>query len=185
MSKNQFLILLMILCYACSKEPSMSSERLYPTANGNRYRDTRPKIRWSSGILVEEVWEGLRDLKSVGTPQKGQQSQHTKAPCTYVAEVKRVLQLGPRTSEGGCSSICCLPVDPIPLAELPSLVSVVEDVPCSAVTRCPECGWMVGDTQMDTQEQICSPFSEEERGNAGKICMKGYLEKRGTDIGNK
>jgi hypothetical protein len=40
-------------------------------------RDPQPNIRWSSESLVEELVEGLRDLKEIGTPQEDQQSQLT------------------------------------------------------------------------------------------------------------
>jgi hypothetical protein len=37
--------------------------------------EATPNIRWSSGSLMEELGEGLRDLKRTGTPQEDQQSQ--------------------------------------------------------------------------------------------------------------
>jgi hypothetical protein len=32
----------------------LSSERLHPEADGSKYKDPQPNIRWSSGSLVEE-----------------------------------------------------------------------------------------------------------------------------------
>jgi hypothetical protein len=45
----------------------LSSEKLHPAAIGNRCRYPQPN-RWSSESLVEELGEGLRDLKRIGTP---------------------------------------------------------------------------------------------------------------------
>ena len=54
----------------------MSSERLHPAANRNRCRDPQLNIGCSLGSLVEELGEGLRDLKRTeptrdGTINKG------------------------------------------------------------------------------------------------------------------
>jgi hypothetical protein len=45
----------------------LSSEKLYLAASGNRYRDPQPNMKYSYGSLVEELGEGLRDPKSIGT----------------------------------------------------------------------------------------------------------------------
>jgi hypothetical protein len=55
----------------------LSSERLYPAADGNRCRGLQPNIGRSLGILMEEFVEGLRALEGKGTPQEDQQSQLT------------------------------------------------------------------------------------------------------------
>lgn len=39
--------------------------------------DPQPNIRWSSGSLVEEFAEALRDMKMIYTPQEDQQNQIT------------------------------------------------------------------------------------------------------------
>ena len=72
---------LMGMTSCCQRQPdrilaSLSSERLHPAEDGNRCRDPQPNIRWCSS-LVEELREGLRDLKRTGTPQEDQQSQLT------------------------------------------------------------------------------------------------------------
>jgi hypothetical protein len=47
----------------------MSSERLHPAADGNRCRNPQTNIRQkSSGSLVEELEEGLRELEESRTP---------------------------------------------------------------------------------------------------------------------
>jgi hypothetical protein len=56
---------------------SLSSERLYPEANGKRCKDSYPNIRWSSGSHMEELREGLRNPKRKGILQEDQQSQLT------------------------------------------------------------------------------------------------------------
>ena len=62
-------------------EPTkLSSERLCPAINGSICRDPQSKIRWSLRSLVEELVEGLRDLKSTEMLQKDQQSQLTWTP---------------------------------------------------------------------------------------------------------
>ena len=53
----------------------MPSERLHPTANGKRCRDSNPNIKWNFRSLSEELGERLRDLKKTGTPQEDQESQ--------------------------------------------------------------------------------------------------------------
>ena len=72
--KYQFLILLIIFCYAADRSLALlSSERLHSAADWNRCRDPQPIIRWNSGSLMEELWEGLRAPKGIGTPQEDQQ----------------------------------------------------------------------------------------------------------------
>jgi hypothetical protein len=39
--------------------------------------DPQPNIRWSSGSLVEEFAEALRDMKMIYIPQEDQQNQIT------------------------------------------------------------------------------------------------------------
>jgi hypothetical protein len=76
MGKNQSLTLLMIFCYVCWQEPGITVLWVAPlAANGKRCRDPQPNIRWSSGSLVEELGEGLRDPMRTLTPQESQQSQ--------------------------------------------------------------------------------------------------------------
>lgn len=62
---GQHQLLLMILCYACKQSLELSSERLYPAANGNRCR--YPQSNISLGHLGR-VGEGLKALKSIGRP---------------------------------------------------------------------------------------------------------------------
>jgi hypothetical protein len=50
-----------------------SSERLPPTADGNRFRDPQPNIRWSLWSLVEESGGRIEGPKKIGTPQEDQQ----------------------------------------------------------------------------------------------------------------
>jgi hypothetical protein len=44
---------------------SLSSERLHPAANGNRWRDPQPHIRQSLGSLMKEGEEGLKGAREV------------------------------------------------------------------------------------------------------------------------
>jgi hypothetical protein len=55
----------------------LSSERLHPAADQNRFRDPQPNIRQSLGSLVEQLGEELRDPEGIGTPQEDQQSEQT------------------------------------------------------------------------------------------------------------
>jgi hypothetical protein len=55
----------------------LSSKRFYPAADSNRYKHPHPNSGGSMGTLMEERKEGLQDLKGIGTPQEGQQSQVT------------------------------------------------------------------------------------------------------------
>jgi hypothetical protein len=48
----------------------MASERLYPTINSDRCRDPFPNSGWSFGTFMEELGEGFRALKRIGTPQE-------------------------------------------------------------------------------------------------------------------
>jgi hypothetical protein len=47
----------------------LSSERLYPTADSDGYRDPKPNNERSLGTLIEELGEGLTAQKGVGTPE--------------------------------------------------------------------------------------------------------------------
>jgi hypothetical protein len=53
----------------------LSSERLHPTADSDRYRHPQLNRRWSLGTLKEEEKEGLQAPKGIGTPQGSQQSK--------------------------------------------------------------------------------------------------------------
>ena len=53
----------------------LSSERLQPANDSDRYRHPQPNSGWSVGTLMEEWKEGLQDPKVIGTPQEDQQSQ--------------------------------------------------------------------------------------------------------------
>ena len=53
----------------------LPSERLYLAADRCRYE--QPNIGWTLGTLMEELGEGLKALKGIGTPQEDQQSQLT------------------------------------------------------------------------------------------------------------
>ena len=55
----------------------LSSERLHPAADSDRYRHPQPNSGWSLGTLMEELGEGLGDLEGLGTPQEDQQNQLT------------------------------------------------------------------------------------------------------------
>jgi hypothetical protein len=64
-----------ILCYACRQEPSITVLwEAPPAANGNQCRLPQPNIKWGSESLVEEVGQGLEELKKIRTPQEDQQS---------------------------------------------------------------------------------------------------------------
>jgi hypothetical protein len=53
MGKSQLLILLMILCYACKLEPSITlSEKLHLAVDGNRCRAAQKNITQSLESLV-------------------------------------------------------------------------------------------------------------------------------------
>jgi hypothetical protein len=52
------------------QESIMASERLYPTINSDRCRDPFPNSGWSFGTFMEELGEGFRALKRIGTPQE-------------------------------------------------------------------------------------------------------------------
>jgi hypothetical protein len=68
-NKNQTLTLLMILCYVCRQEPNINVLwEFHLSGDGNRCRDPQPNLRQSSGSLVEELWEGLRDATGIKTP---------------------------------------------------------------------------------------------------------------------
>ena len=59
MGKDQILTLLMILCHACRQELSIiSSERLYPVVDWNKYRNPQTNIGQRLGILMR-VWERI------------------------------------------------------------------------------------------------------------------------------
>jgi hypothetical protein len=55
---------LLMFCYTSRQE------RLRPTAAGNRWKDPQPNIRQSSGNLVEEGEEGMKEPEGSRTPQK-------------------------------------------------------------------------------------------------------------------
>jgi hypothetical protein len=69
----------MILYYAYRQEPGITlrvfTQQLIET--DARCRDRQPNIGQSSGNLVEELGEELRDPKRIGNPQEDQQSQLT------------------------------------------------------------------------------------------------------------
>jgi hypothetical protein len=48
----------------------LSSDRFHPTADSDRCRDPQPDSRWSFETLMEELGEGSRSPKGIGTPQK-------------------------------------------------------------------------------------------------------------------
>jgi hypothetical protein len=44
------------------------SERLYPAAGSDRCRYSHPSIRQRSGFPIEELGEGLKELKGMANP---------------------------------------------------------------------------------------------------------------------
>jgi hypothetical protein len=52
----------------------LSSERLHPAADSDRYRHPQPNDEWSLGILMKELGEELRTPKGMGIPQEDQQN---------------------------------------------------------------------------------------------------------------
>jgi hypothetical protein len=159
--KNQSLTLLMILCYVCRQDPNiLSSERLDPAAKGKRCRDPQSNIRWRSGSHVEDLGEELRDSKRTERTIESINLDSWRLLETEQPGRDHGLDLGPHirgrytawSSCGcpnnwsrGCLWTCCLPVDHIPLAGLPFLASMQEDVPSAAVT------WYVCDMCVCTQ----------------------------------
>ena len=55
-------------------------ERPHPAADSDRHRHPQPNSGWSSGILMEELEEGLQAPKGIATPQEDQQSRLTWTP---------------------------------------------------------------------------------------------------------
>jgi hypothetical protein len=53
----------------------MSSERLHPVTDGNRYRDPHSNFKWSLGNSAEEGEEGLKETEGSRTPQESLQNQ--------------------------------------------------------------------------------------------------------------
>jgi hypothetical protein len=56
----------------------LSSERLYPTVDSDRYRYHWTKSGWFFGTLMEEKEEVLWVPKGIKSPQEEQQSQITR-----------------------------------------------------------------------------------------------------------
>ena len=55
----------------------VSSERLHPRADSDKYEHPQPNSRWSLGTLMEEQEDRLWALEGIGTPQEDQQNQLT------------------------------------------------------------------------------------------------------------
>jgi hypothetical protein len=168
----------------------MSSERLYPAADGNMCRDPQPNIRWSLGILVDELEEKMEGVRGV--------KDTTRRPTVHQLEAhgdsQRLndqpksmygLDLGPlhlcsrcaawfscwspNNWRRGCLWLCGLPLDPLLLAGLSCLASVGEEVLSPALTWCARAGWYHEDL----------PFSEKKRrGYEGRF-MWEYAQWRG------
>lgn len=62
-----------LLCLQTGVPPRGSTQQLIETET-----DPQPNIRWSSGNLVEELWERSADPKRTETPQEDQQGQLTQ-----------------------------------------------------------------------------------------------------------
>jgi hypothetical protein len=75
MGENQSLTLLMIFCYACRQEPSITD--LCPGSQRNEMQRLINKHKMELGSLREKLGERWRDLKRTGTPQEDLQSQLT------------------------------------------------------------------------------------------------------------
>jgi hypothetical protein len=63
----------MILYCASSQEPPLRGS----TQQLKQMQRLTANIGWSSGTLMEELREGMRDLEKIVTPQEDQQSQIT------------------------------------------------------------------------------------------------------------
>ena len=68
MSKHQSLTLLMILSYAYRQEPSMAVLSEAPPSSQGKHAEITDKPWKELGTLMEELEEGLRDLKRTGMP---------------------------------------------------------------------------------------------------------------------
>ena len=53
----------------------MSSERLHPVTDGNRYRDPHSNFKWSLGNSAEEGEEGFRVMTGVRTDHAGREQE--------------------------------------------------------------------------------------------------------------
>jgi hypothetical protein len=54
---------------------NISSERIHPSVDPDKYRNPQPKSGWSLKTLLKEEEEGLRALTGIGTSLENQQSQ--------------------------------------------------------------------------------------------------------------
>jgi hypothetical protein len=154
------------------------AERLHPSADGNRCRDLQLNIRQSSGSLVEESGEGLREPERSRASHTDLQNQLIWAPGAHgdwttnqracmewtwalyiVADVKLGLHVGfPTTGAGrGCVwlqlRLFCLPLDMFPLVELPCLASVGEDELSPDETQCARVDWCLCQSGEDWEER--------------------------------
>ena len=124
---NQSLTLLMILCYGCRQESTITVFWEAPPSSWLKHmRYHQSNTRWSLGSLAD-LGQRLRDLDRTGTTREDQQSQltwilggslrlnhqplsWTEALCTYVAEVQLGHHVGLPTTEAGNVSelLACL-----------------------------------------------------------------------------
>ena len=101
----------------------LSSERLHPAADPDRYKHPQSTSGCSLGILMEEQEERLQALWRIETPWEYKESQltwtlglseseaqtkeHSQArprpPCTYVASIQLSLHVGPEQLNQGLS----------------------------------------------------------------------------------
>ena len=51
----------------------LSSERLHPAADQNRFRDPQPNIRQSMSRIIEQIVEKLKDPEGIGNKQEDKQ----------------------------------------------------------------------------------------------------------------
>ena len=139
----------------------LSSEKLYPAADLDRYRYPQSNITQNSGSIVVELEEGLRNPKRTGIPQADEQSQFTwtlgdsQRP-NYQPKSIQGLDLStqplphieswpswcsPKNWSGDLLWLCCLYLPPVFLIGLSCLTAVGEDLPSPTVTWGATVGW--------------------------------------------
>lgn len=76
--QNQPPTLLVIVCYDCREEPSITVLWAVPTSSWvKQVQRPKPNTRWSFENLVELLRERLRDLEGIQRTQEDQMSQRT------------------------------------------------------------------------------------------------------------
>ena len=92
----------MIFCYAYRQESSITVRwEALPTADWNTCRYPQPNIRQRSESLIEELGEGLKAQKGVGTPQEDHR-RIRRVQLTWTSRSLRVWATNQRT-QGGLS----------------------------------------------------------------------------------